>query len=184
MKKENSFCFSNAIEKVVKEREPLRQLFKSQRRTRQEERDSTGSKISAFNFFFFSCHANQGKGRHSFHIRLDRGLPLKDYASIFILFSSFTFWENDPLHFWGLRINPVQKSHRRNWNSNINKNRKSQAFTSKALNVGTNIKKNDWQVIFLFSQSTEHVFIWQSLGSIASLNKSRNPIGLIAIKFS
>ena len=46
------------------------------------------------------------------------------------------------------------------------------------------MKEKDWQIISLFSQSTEHVFIWQLLGSIASLNKSRNPIGLIAIKFS
>ena len=104
MKKGNSFCFSNAIEKVVKEREPLRQLFKSQRRTRQEERDSTGSKISAFNFFFFSCHANQGKGRHSSRIRLDRGLPLKDYASIFHFIKTLIFLKIDFHHLFSEKM--------------------------------------------------------------------------------
>ena len=168
MKKENSFLFLKRNREIFKGAlTPSSALYEPEanqpRRARQYWLKDLGFQLH----FFFSCHANQGETWHSSHIRLGRGLPLKGYASIFILlglkflknrFSSFTFWENDPLHFWGLRINPVQKSHRRNRNSNINKSRKLQAFTSKALNFGTTTTGKGWQINFLFFQSTDIQF--------------------------
>ena len=86
MKKENSFLFLKRNREIFKGAlTPSSALYEPEanqpRRARQYWLKDLGFQLH----FFFSCHANQGETWHSSHIRLGRGLPLKGYASIFIL---------------------------------------------------------------------------------------------------